>query len=184
VLASFPWTAQQLGQPGLDFLAKLPKQQLLPVSPQLTILAVHGSPRSDEENIRLDTPESVLEAMLQGANYNLLLCAHTHLPCDRMVTGRRIINIGSVGLPFDGDPRASYILIKLLSGGDYQVEFRRVAYDVEAVVNQLVAVGHPAAEVSAYNLRTARPLGQKLIYTKEMRQGQPKVEQSMVVAGS
>jgi hypothetical protein len=59
-----------------------------------------------------------------------------------------------------------------------------VAYDVEAVVNHLTAVGHPAAEVSAYNLRTARPLGQKLIYTKEMRQGQPETEPGLAAASS
>jgi predicted phosphodiesterase len=171
VLASFPWTARQLGQAGLAFLASLPKQQLLRFSPQHTILAVHGSPRSDEENIRLDTPERELREMLRWDNYNLLLCAHTHLPCDRIVAGRRVVNVGSVGLPFDGDPRASYILLKLLPWGDYQIEFRRVAYDVEAVIDQLIAVDHPAVGVSAYNLRTARPLGQKLIYTEEMRQG-------------
>jgi predicted phosphodiesterase len=179
VLASFPWTARQLGQSGLEFLARLPKQQLLRFSPQHTILAVHGSPRSDEENIRSDTPERELAAMLGWGNYNLLLCAHTHLPCDRIVAGRRIVNVGSVGLPFDGDRRASYVLIKLLPWGDFQIEFRRVAYDVETVVDQLIAVDHPAVGVSAYNLRTARPLGQKLIYTEEMRQGQPEAEQSV-----
>jgi hypothetical protein len=81
------------------------------------------------------------------------------------------VNVGSVGLPFDGCPSASYALIHLQPGGDYQVDFRRVAYDVEAVVSQLVAVSHPAAEVQAYNLRTALPISQSLIYTDEMRQG-------------
>ena len=184
VLASFPWTARQLGRPGLEFLAELPKQQLLRFSPQHTVLAVHGSPRSDEENIRVDTPEQQLGEMLGWNNYNLLLCAHTHLPCDRMVAGRRIVNVGSVGLPFDGDRRASYILIKLLPWGDYQIEFRRVVYDVEAVIDQLRAVDHPAAGVTAYNLRTARPLGQKLIYTEEMRQGQDYPSSTLVPVGS
>jgi predicted phosphodiesterase len=176
VLASFPWTARQLGPAGLEYLARLPKQQLLRFSLQHTILAVHGSPRSDEENIRIDTPERELAEMLRWDNYNLLLCAHTHLPCERIVAGRRIVNVGSVGLPFDGDRRASYVLIKLLSWGDFQIEVRRVSYDVEAVIEQLLAVDHPAAGVTAYNLRTARPLGQKLIYTEEMRQGQLGVE--------
>ena len=183
VLASFPWTAHQLGQAGLEFLARLPKQQLLRFSPQHTILAVHGSPRSDEENIRLDTPERELAAMLHWDNYNLLLCAHTHLPCDRIVAGRRIINVGSVGLSFDGDRRACYVLITLLPWGDFQIQFRRVAYDVEAVIDQLIALDHPAAGVTAYNLRTARPLGQKLIYTEEMRQGQPEAEPALLPTG-
>jgi diadenosine tetraphosphatase ApaH/serine/threonine PP2A family protein phosphatase len=173
VLASFPWTACQLGQAGLNFLTHLLSRQFLNFSEEHPLLAVHGSPRSDEENIDPDTPEVELRQMLRdGLAYNLLLCAHTHVPLDRLVAGKRVVNVGSVGLPFDGDPRASYALIHLIPGGAYRVEFRRVAYDVEAVVNELVAVAHPAAEVQAYNLRTARRLDPQLIYTHSMRQGQ------------
>lgn len=172
VLASFPWTARQLGQCGLQFLAGLPRQQLLDFSEDHTVLAVHGSPRSDEENIRPDTPEGDLRQMLSvNLSYNLLLCAHTHLPVNRVVDERRVVNAGSVGLPFDTYPAASYALVHLQPSGHYRIEFRRVVYDVEAVVNQLFAVAHPAAEVQAYNLRTARPLSENLLYTNEMRQG-------------
>lgn len=172
VLASFPWTASQLGQAGLNFLAQLLRRQFLNFTEEHPLLAVHGSPRSDEENIDPDTPEVELKRMLRdGLAYNLLLCAHTHVPLDRIVAEKRVVNVGSVGLPFDGDPRASYALIHLVPGGEYRVEFRRVAYEVEAVVNELVAVAHPAAEVQAYNLRTARRLDPQLIYTHSMRQG-------------
>ncbi len=172
VLASFPWTVRQLGEAGLQFLADLPPQQLLRLDEEHAILAVHGSPRGDEEGIHPDTPDAKLASMLSGRPYTLLLCAHTHLPLDRMVAGRRVVNVGSVGLPFDGDPSASYALIRLEPGGGYRVEFRRVTYDVEAVVSQLFVVNHPTANVGAYNLRTARPLSQKLVYTDRMRQGQ------------
>lgn len=176
VLASFPWTAIQLGTDGLRFLTSLPSHQILCLDSEHTILAVHASPRSDEENIRPETPDAELTEMLDGFNsFNLLLCGHTHLAVDREVAGRRIINVGSVGLPFDGDPRASYALVHLQPNGQYHVEFRRVAYDVEAVVTHLTTVAHPTADVSAYNLRFARPLGQKLVYTEQMRHGeQPK----------
>jgi len=181
VLAGFPWTVRELGRSGLNFLADLPARQLLRLSPQHTILAVHGSPRSDEENIRADTPVAELVPMINGQAYNLLLCAHTHLPCDRMVAGRRVVNVGSVGLPFDGDPRASYALVNLRPGGEYYIEFRRVRYDIEQVVRQLVAFNHPTAEVSAYNLRTALPLGQTLIYTDRMRQGDSRAGETVTV---
>lgn len=172
VLASFPWTARQLGKAGLAYLAQLPVQHRLEFGPDHTILAVHGSPRSDEENIKPDTPDRDLtEMMRQSGTCNLLLCAHTHVWVDRMVGGRRVLNVGSVGLPFDGDPRASYAFIRLQPGGRYQIEMRRVAYNVEAVIAQLWAENHPTAEVGAYNLLHARPLGQKLIYTEKMRRG-------------
>jgi putative phosphoesterase len=171
VLASFPWTAQQLGEAGLRFLASLPAQRLLRFNDGHTILAVHASPAGDEEGVRPDAPDEELAAMLNGQSWDLLLCAHTHVPLDREVKNRRVVNPGSVGLPFDGDPRASYALVELLSGRRYRVELRRVAYDIEAVVRHLVAVDHPTATVGAYNLRTARPLGQKLVYTENMRRG-------------
>jgi putative phosphoesterase len=178
VLASFPWTAQELGEAGLRFLASLPAQRLLRFSDGHTILAVHASPADDEEGVRRDTPDDELAAMLNGQPWDLLLCAHTHVPLDREVKSRRVVNPGSVGLPFDGDPRASYALVELLPGGHYHVELQRVAYDVEAVVRHLVAIDHPTASVGAYNLRTARPLGQKLVYTENMRRGgaRPMVE--------
>jgi predicted phosphodiesterase len=172
ILASFPWTATQLGKDGLRFLVSLPIYQILCLDSGHTILAVHGSPRSDEDNIRPETPDTRLIEMLDGFNsFNLLLCGHTHIPLDREVAGRRIINVGSVGLPFDGDPRAGYALVYLQPNGQYHVEFRRVAYNIEAVIAQLTSTAHPTADVSTYNLRFARPLGQKLVYTEQMRQG-------------
>jgi putative phosphoesterase len=172
VLASFPWSADQLGQEDLQFLAFLPRRQLLRFSKEHLVMAVHGSPRSDEESIRPDTPDEELERMIvDSLSYNLLLCAHTHIPLHRVVAGCHVVNVGSVGLPFDGDPTASYALVHLQAEGDYHIEFRRMVYDVEAVVSQLVTVAHPAAEVQAYNLRTARSLSENLIYTNEMRQG-------------
>jgi predicted phosphodiesterase len=179
VLGSFPWTAGQLGDAGLRFLAGLPPTQLLYFGRGHVILAAHGSPRSDEENVGADISDADMVSMFGDLPYNLLLCGHTHRPLDRTVAGRRIVNVGSVGLPFDGDPRASYALIDLQSGGGYQVAMRRVAYDVEAVVQQLSAVDHPAALVGAYNLRTARALGQKLIYPESMRRGNSDVSRQI-----
>lgn len=171
VLASFPWTAEQLGEEGLLTLEGLPPQQYFRVNETLTLLAVHGSPRSDEESIRPDTPEPELASILGDQVYDLLLCAHTHLPLDRVVGGRRVVNVGSVGLPFDGDPRASYALIHLESQGSYQIELRRAPYNVDAVVSQFLVRRHPTAKVGIYNLYTARPMSQKLVYTDKMRQG-------------
>lgn len=181
ILASFPWTAEQLGPSGLQFLAQSPQQQLFRHSRQQAILAVHGSPRSDEEGIRptmldvelaalMDNPYSSFISELEG-DYNILLCAHTHVPVNRILRWQRIINTGSVGLPFDGDPRASYVILALHPDGNCEIEFRRVTYDIELVVNQLKAVDHPTAVISTQNLRTARPLSQKLIYTEDMRGG-------------
>jgi putative phosphoesterase len=172
VLASFGWTADRLSKADLQFLARQHRSLYFTLAEDHKILAVHGSPRSDEESICPNTPEAELNEMLWSRlSYNLLLCAHTHVPLDRMINGRRVVNTGSVGLPFDGDPRAAYLLVELQPEGGYQVEFRRVAYDIEAVVNELYAAGHPAAAIQAYNLRTASRLSPDLIYSEAMREG-------------
>lgn len=171
LLASFPWTAAQLGKNGLRFLASLPPQQLLRFTEDHTILAVHGSPLSDEDNILPDTPDSKLASMLGEQSCDLMLCAHTHVPLARMVRGRLVVNVGSVGIPFDGDPRASYAMVFLQPKGGYRIEFRRVPYDIDAVVAQLHDFGHPAAELIEYNLRHARRVSPKLPYTEKMKQG-------------
>jgi putative phosphoesterase len=171
ILASFFWTAYQLSAVDLRFLGSLSRSKLIRFDDEHVILAVHGSPRSDEESIFPQTPDIELERMLaDNLFYNLLLCGHTHIPFDRVVDGRRVVNSGSVGLPFNGDPRASYVLIDLKPRGGYEIEFRQVAYDIEAVVAQLNTVRHPAAVVQSYNLRTARPLAHKVVYTDVMRQ--------------
>lgn len=171
LLYSFHWTAERLGTEGLDFLKTLPFCQLLPIGSQ-QLLAVHGSPRHDEEGLSLKTTPADLEAMAVAPEVALMIGGHTHVPMDRFIGGLRVLNAGSVGLPFDGDPRACYALISNLdaeNNGTPHIEFRRVAYDIEKAVHQFFTTDYPAAEVSAYNLRTARSLGSSPIYPAEMR---------------
>jgi diadenosine tetraphosphatase ApaH/serine/threonine PP2A family protein phosphatase len=83
---------------------------------------------------------------------------HIHVPFVRTLPGLTVANSGSVGMPFDGDTRASWLLIS-----DGQVEVRRVEYDVEAAVAALTASGLPDADILARSLTTGRfvPIGSK-----------------------
>jgi putative phosphoesterase len=171
LLASFPWTASKLGEADMQFLARLPAQFRLPLDENHTIMAVHGSPASDEDNLLADTPEAEIVGLFGDAAYDLLLCAHTHIPLDRTIAGRRVLNPGSVGIPFDGDPQASYALVHPQPAGGYHIEIRRINYDIEKVVGRLVEADHPAAEIVTHNLRTALRVSPKLPYTERMRQG-------------
>jgi putative phosphoesterase len=171
LLFSFQWTAERLEGEGLRFLKALPPFQLISGG-EYQLLAVHGSPRSDEEGLTMQTEASDFKAMSIEPHVAVLACGHTHIPMDRSVEGLRVVNAGSVGLPFDGDPRACYAIISFPTvngNGPILVELRRIAYDVEEVVEQFYACHHPAADIGAYNLRTARSIGSSLIYTPEMR---------------
>jgi predicted phosphodiesterase len=107
------------------------------------ILLVHGSPKSNEEYILVDTGEHYLRGLLFESQADILFCAHSHKPYHRILESAEkpgyahIINTGSVGKPKDGDSRGGYVLLNLdenstLSNKDsITVEFVRFEYDIE-----------------------------------------------------
>jgi predicted phosphodiesterase len=98
------------------------------------------------------TPAEVFEenaAWMEENGVHDLFCGHTHEPFVRQLGSRRICNTGSVGMPLDGDPRASWVLCEPRSGQRPSLNIRRVAYDVDAtwrLVDQAAAVGYPRFE--------------------------------------
>jgi diadenosine tetraphosphatase ApaH/serine/threonine PP2A family protein phosphatase len=102
----------------------------LPTGVQLNdTLCVHGSPRSDVRSF-LPTPADDEDELLDGIDAPRLVFGHTHLPFRRLNAKRGIelVNPGSVGMPFDEDPRAAWAVVHT----DRRVEHRRVPYDHEA----------------------------------------------------
>jgi predicted phosphodiesterase len=78
--------------------------------------------------------------------------AHIHRPYIRSVGRRTIVNTGSVSLSYDGDPRASYLLLD-----EDKPSIRRVAYDLDKELKALALCGLPHADWVARSLRSARP---------------------------
>ena len=141
---NFRWTVAQLGYEWFTFLRDLPAQLRFNVPAYGSVLAVHGSPRSDEENIKPETTDAEIKTMLAGTVAQLVVCGHTHFPLDRQVSRCRIINPGSVGMPSrDGDDRAAYALLAFAQGQCTATQCR-VADDVDAVIAQVRASGNPA----------------------------------------
>jgi diadenosine tetraphosphatase ApaH/serine/threonine PP2A family protein phosphatase len=159
-LASLCWFLDRLGPERRAFLSSLPALATLD---EATIV-VHGSPRHVRDAVRATTPEGELEAMFVGEPARLAFVGHTHVPVVRDGARRRIVNVGSVGAPLDGDPRASFAIAEKLpdgSPGQWSVALRRVAFDVEAAIaaygNGLREADPGFAEVMARQLRTGRP---------------------------
>jgi predicted phosphodiesterase len=90
--------------------------------------------------------------MLAGTTAATVLCGHVHIQYRRPVGPNELVNPGSVGLPSDGDRRSAWAVID-----DGTVSFRRTAYDVEAVIDELHRIGHPTAERVGDRLRRAGP---------------------------
>ena len=110
----------ELGEETVTELAGLPEQLVLDGR-----RVCHGSPVSDVRSFMPDPHEQDAE-LLEGVGERTLIFGHTHLPFRRETEdGIELINPGSVGMPFDGDPRAAWAVIH----PDGRVEHRRVAYD-------------------------------------------------------
>jgi putative phosphoesterase len=116
------------------------------------VLFCHGSPRSEHEILtRISSAERVAAA-LAGVEADVVVGGHTHVQFDRAVGGRRLVNAGSIGMPYEGVRGAFWALL----GPD--VELRRTAYDVEAAAAQLEATAYPgAAEQAGWLLEPPDP---------------------------
>jgi len=95
-------------------------------------------PRRDDEFVLVDGSPQRWEAALGGVKEQIVVCGHTHMPFDRLVNGRRVVNPGSVGIAY-GPPGAYWAV---LGPG---VELRRTAYGTEAAADRIRSGRHPQA---------------------------------------
>jgi putative phosphoesterase len=132
------WTASRLSDGQLAFVRTWPESVSIEVDGLGPTLFCHGSPRSDEEIITAITPPKRLDPILDGVRERVVVCGHTHVQFDREIGDRRLINAGSVGLPYEGE---AGIACWSLLGPD--VELRRARYAVDLAVQALDATGYP-----------------------------------------
>jgi predicted phosphodiesterase len=144
VTRSFAWTQGALAVASwLEWLDDLPLDYRLTLPDGTRLMAVHASPGEDDgKGFNFTMTDDEMAAQLGDPQVDVLLVGHTHWPFDRQVNGVRIINSGSVSNPFPPDLRASYVLFDLNEDG-YQIEFRRVDYDHEAVIDAVKRLRHP-----------------------------------------
>ena len=132
------WTAERLSEEQLAFVRAWTDSIGIEVDGLGRVLFCHGSPRSDEEIITAITPPKRLDPILDGVRERVVVCGHTHVQFDRQIGDRRLVNAGSVGLPYEGE---AGIACWALLGPD--VELRRARYDVGLAVEALTATGYP-----------------------------------------
>ena len=106
------------------------------------VLFCHATPRSDLEIFTRLTAEDRLFPAFAGVDAAVVVCGHTHMPFDRTVRGIRVVNAGSVGMPF-GEPGADWLLL----GPDLWP--RHLRYDFEAAAARIRASAYPQAEAFA-----------------------------------
>lgn len=122
----------------LAYLAALPTSARLTLGGQ-RIALFHATPRNPRFRYLLATaPLTEWERELEGIDADLVLLGHTHRPVVFTVGRVTVANAGSLGLPTDGDPRASYAVIQ-----DGEVRLQRFAYPVEQAVQAVAKTFDP-----------------------------------------
>lgn len=134
------WCSDQLTERQRRWLGRQPSAATLDVDCLGETLFCHGSPRSDEEIITTATPDERFIEVFKAAHEEVVVCGHTHIQFDRTVQDRRLINAGSVGMPYEGKPGAYWTLL----GPD--VSFRRTAYDIAEAAEGMLDSGCPHVE--------------------------------------
>jgi len=133
------WAAGVLDRERLDWMAALPPLTVAGVDGLGDVLFCHASPRSDEGIVTPLSPEARIAPMVAGVAQPTVVLGHTHVQFDRRAAGSRLVNAGSVGMPYEGEAAAFWALL----GPD--VELRRTSYDAAAFAARVRASGIPEA---------------------------------------
>ncbi|MFL6515943.1 MAG: metallophosphoesterase family protein [Chthoniobacterales bacterium] len=150
------WTGLQLKSGQADIIRKWPKTIWLDVLPLGRFLFCHATPRNEHEIFTKLTTAERLDPVFQGVAADVVVCGHTHMQFERTVAGVRVVNAGSVGMPF-GNTGAHWLLI----GPD--IQFRHTAYDVTAAARQIRGSSYPQAEHFAANNVLNPPSEQQML---------------------
>ena len=137
------WCAARLGRDRVEVLRAWPLTASCEVDGLGSVLLCHATPRSDEEIVTRATPDDELAEAVRAAAAAVTVCGHTHIQFDRRAAGTRVVNAGSVGMPYEGRAGAFWALL----GPD--VEHRRTDYDVAAAVAAIRATDCPTASQHA-----------------------------------
>lgn len=141
------WSVGQLGRVHRDFLATFTPPTAFPVVGLGDALFCHGSPRDEDEIITALTSEERLAQIVAAVQQPLVVCGHTHMQFNRVSGHTRVINAGSVGMPY-ADPGAYWLLL------GPTVTLRHTVYDLDAAAEHIRAGSAPnAEEFIARNLR-------------------------------
>lgn len=141
---SFEWTKANVTPATRAYLAALPfRLDLRPAGGHLsqpTVTLLHGDHVLNTVYVHRDRPDGFLQRIGEGVRArpgDVVAVGHTHVAWHRDVGGVHYVNTGSVGRPRDGDSRAGYVVLTV-SPAEFDVEFVRVEYDIEAAARGIL----------------------------------------------
>jgi len=136
------WSATQLPDDYVAAVSTWPLTTRAPIDGLGDVLFCHASPRNDTEIFTKLSPDDRIRTMFAGADAPIVVCGHTHMQFDRTVDPLRIVNAGSIGMPFAA-PGAYWLLL----GPDVQLRF--TDYDLESAAARIRRSSFPGADAFA-----------------------------------
>jgi predicted phosphodiesterase len=133
------WNAEQLDDAEPRAIAAWPKTMRLNIPPLGDVLFCHATPRDENEIFTAATAEERLIPVFDPANAAIVVCGHTHMPFDRTVGRTRVVNAGSVGMPF-GPAGADWLILGAA------VELRHTNYDLARAADRVRQSEYPGAD--------------------------------------
>jgi predicted phosphodiesterase len=156
IVEIYRWTAAQLQPEFEPVIARWPKTLKLEIDGLGHVLFCHSTPRSETEGFTRVTSEDRLLPIFQRLNAEVVVCGHTHMQFDRMIGRTRVVNAGSVGMPF-GEPGAYWLSL----GPD--VQLRHTTYDLPKAAERIRASSYPQAEDFAAHNVLQPPLEKQML---------------------
>ena len=163
------WTWDHLRPEHIASLHELPAEMTVALDGAPPIRLLHGLPGNPFVGVYPESDEAEIAPKFAGYTEPVVIGGHTHRPLDRHIGGRHFLNPGSVGLPYNSDPRAQYMTLDLLAGGGnsvngpvWQPTFHRLAYDTGLLADAFRTSGL---------LAEAGPLAQ--LYLRTVLNGEP-----------
>lgn len=159
--AAADWAHEQLSDEGLDYLRRLPAERRLWHADEM-VLACHASPGSQTSGLPADLDPGVLVERVTRTDARVIACGHTHVADVRELGRKLIVNPGSCGYAFDGEPSACWALVTFPDaaddedGGQPVAELFRPTYDAQAAAEEIAERGLPGDVYRAATIRTGR----------------------------
>ncbi len=156
------WASEQLGADERDALRSWELSLVLD-----DVLYCHATPHSDEPFVTILTPDELAAELVGEVGHPTVVIGHTHSQFDRRIGELRLVNAGSVGMPYEDAPGAYWALVE-----NGEPELRRTEYDLEAAAERIRASGWPTAEEwiaeNLFTVPTAREAAEVFESQREM----------------
>ena len=133
------WTAERLDPAHQHWLSSWPKTLTLEIAGLGSVLFCHATPHNENDIFTKLTPEDRLPPVFEGLSAATVVCGHTHMQFDRKIGLTRVVNAGSIGMPF-GQPCAHWLLL------GPNIQFRHTTYSLAQAADVVRRTDYPQAE--------------------------------------